>query len=152
MKQTPFPGDDLRQRREALGLSEGDVFRTIYVPVRYVRAMEEGDFSTVPSLCYAAGFVRTYCKFLQLEPERYIDRLHACTQPAHGVLRPDTAASSGSQPAWLQDVIAWAAICALIAFGWFAYSVVFRPNADVNETRVEAGDVDESQTSSAPAD
>jgi cytoskeletal protein RodZ len=151
MKLTQFPGDGLRQHREALGLSQADVFRMIHVPVSYVRAMEEGDFSAVPSSCYAVGFIRTYCTFLGLEPERYVDSFRACTEPSHRFLRHDPASRRGGS-LWVQDAMSWVAICALIAFGWYAYSAVFRPNADANETRVEAGAVEGMQDQPGPVE
>ena len=151
MKLTEFPGENLRQHREALGLSQADVFRMIHIPVPYVRAMEQGDFSDVPSSCYAVGFIRTYCTFLGVEPERYVDSFRACTGPARRFLRHD-AKSRRRGSLWVQDAMTWMTICALIAFGWYAYSAVVRPNADAAETRVEAGAVEETQDQTVPPD
>ena len=72
MKQTGFPGHELREQRQELGLSPSDVYRKTRIPMRYLSAMEEGDVSSLPPMCYAQGFVKTYCAFLGLDAERYL--------------------------------------------------------------------------------
>ena len=81
MSHGEFPGDILRARREARGLTLTDVHRDIHVPVAYIRALEAGDLDALPETTYAMGFLNTYCHFLELDPEPLADGFRACTQP-----------------------------------------------------------------------
>jgi hypothetical protein len=70
MKSIPtFPGSELRARREELGFSIYEAFRKTRVPANYIEALEQGDILNLPATCYAAGFLKTYCEFLGLNPE-----------------------------------------------------------------------------------
>ncbi len=140
MNQTDFPGDELRERREELGLSTADVYRKTRIPISYLVAMERGAVTELPPMCYAAGFVRTYCRFLKLDPERFCDCLRACTQPPPGrFLRRTSSSPAWTWPSWLNETLTWAAVCAGFLLAWFTYSAVLRPNADATDSHVEAG-------------
>jgi len=139
MKQALFPGDELRQRREELGLSSADVYRRTRIPISYLDAMEQGSVAELPSMCYALGFVRTYCRYLVRDPERYCDGLRACTQPVPGrFLRRKLSSPDWSIPAWFNEAVVWLGVCLVIAAAWFAYTVLVRPNADAADSHVEA--------------
>jgi hypothetical protein len=142
MKVAQFPGNELRQRREELGLSPADVYRRTRIPMPYLAAMEQGNVADLPPKCYALGFIRTYCRFLGLEPERFCDCLHACTQPPPGrFLRRHASSAGWSRPVWFNEAAAWFGVCLIIAFTWFAYTILLRPNADVTDSHVDAGAV-----------
>lgn len=134
-----FPGGQLRERREALGLSVRDVYRKLHVPVEYVVALEAGDIDGLPDECYAVGFARTYATFLELDANRYADTLKGAIRQ---VRLADTSARTvrlqQSFP-WMQGVLTWAAIVGVVLATWMAYSLIVRPQADGTEDRVEAG-------------
>jgi hypothetical protein len=46
--------------------------------------------------------------------------------------------------------MAWAAVCAVIALGWFTYTVVVQPNARPMETRAHAATADDIRVPETP--
>ncbi len=57
-------GDELREEREAKGLSLDDVRRSLGVPVHYLEAMEGVDSPLVADAFYVVPFLRRYADFL----------------------------------------------------------------------------------------
>ncbi|MCX5771602.1 MAG: helix-turn-helix domain-containing protein [Candidatus Hydrogenedentes bacterium] len=142
MSYTAFPGNNLRQRRESLGVSIYEAYRNTRVPVKYIELMERGDVASLPGECYSVGFLRTYCQFLELEPDPYVDTLRACSRPAP-VRFPRSRAELERGAPWMQDLMTWAVIMAVILLGWVTYAVVFRPQGEVMDKRVAAGVVND---------
>lgn len=82
MSYMPFPGSEIRQRRESLGLSVYEAYRHTRVPVKYIEIIERGDVAALPGECYSVGFLRTYCQFLEIDPDPYVDCMRAMSRPA----------------------------------------------------------------------
>lgn len=59
-------GAALKSKREGLGLSLEDVERDTKIRRAFLAAIEEGDYSAIPGMVYARGFVRNYCDYLGL--------------------------------------------------------------------------------------
>lgn len=144
MSQPVFPGNVLRERREALGMDWPEVDKHIHVPVRYLEAFERGNLRALPSHTYAAGFLTTYCRFLDLDPDPFLDSLRSCTQSPGAVGRflGSNRDDNGGRPEWFVDAMTWGAICALLVLSWLTYSVVVAPFAKSAEMRVNAGAVE----------
>ncbi|HEX9089974.1 MAG TPA: helix-turn-helix domain-containing protein, partial [Anaerolineales bacterium] len=62
-------GQKLRSQRELMGLSLGDVERHTHIRMHYVRALEEGDLSHLPSPVQGRGMLSNYASFLGLNTE-----------------------------------------------------------------------------------
>jgi len=140
MNDGKFPGNTLQARREELGLSRLDVHDRIHVPVEYIAALEEGTFAALPVAAYTRGFLRTYCQFLDLPPEPFMDRLEVSTRPAAaGRYLKRRVDNAEERPRWLRDLLAWGAVCAVLVLGWLTYAVIVRPMAENTGARVEAG-------------
>lgn len=135
-----FPGESLKVLREENDLSREDVYRKLRIPADFVAKLEDGNLNGVPSTTYAVGFLKTYCAFLEVDHRPYVEALLAETQPIRGFLA--TAADAETRPAWLSDAIVWASICALLAFGWLSYAVVFEPEAEEGRGQVQADSLD----------
>ena len=60
-------GDELRQRREALGLDLGEVAATLRIKPTYLAALEAGRPEELPGAVYAIGFLRAYADYLRLD-------------------------------------------------------------------------------------
>jgi cytoskeleton protein RodZ len=148
MSHTPFPGNEIRLRRESLGVSVYEAYRHTRVPVKYIELIERGDVASLPGECYSVGFLRTYCQFLELDPDPYVDCLRAFSRPAPARFPRSRAELERGAPAWMQDMLTWAVIMAVILLGWVTYAVVFRPQSEVTDKRVSAGVVNDT----APAD
>jgi hypothetical protein len=65
---TEFTGPILRQLREGCEATLDDVFRVTKVSVKYLHALEENDYQSLPSPAYVRGYVREYARFLGLDP------------------------------------------------------------------------------------
>jgi cytoskeleton protein RodZ len=64
---TPTLGSMLREAREHLGMSIGDVANQIKFAPRQIEALEADDFKTMPEAAFLKGFVRSYGKLLQMD-------------------------------------------------------------------------------------
>jgi cytoskeleton protein RodZ len=62
-------GVKLRDQREHLNLSLGDVERHTHVRQRYLAALEEGRMEALPSTVQGRGMLNNYASFLQLDSE-----------------------------------------------------------------------------------
>ena len=65
-------GNTLSRARRARGVTFEDVERDTHVSRRYLQALESEDFSVFPAPVYARGFLRTYSRYLGLNPEELI--------------------------------------------------------------------------------
>ncbi len=62
-------GDLLREAREAQGHTLEEVEKATRIRLKYLEALEAGDFAALPSRAQARGFLRNYAQFLGLEVE-----------------------------------------------------------------------------------
>ena len=153
MNHAAFPGHELRERREELRLTADDIYRRIRVPAQFVESIEAGAVHNLPAACYSVGFLKTYCQLLNVDANRYVDTYQACVRPNTRFLRrthSDAPARKAPAPRWMGEAMAWDAVCAVIAFGWFACSVVVRPDAEPAEQRAHAATVDDLRVPATP--
>ena len=67
-------GAGLRATREASGRSLAELTVATRVHTRYLIALEEGDFSALPSRVFATGYVRAYAEALGLDEQLAVER------------------------------------------------------------------------------
>ncbi len=87
-------GEQLREAREARGLSLEDAERATRIRARQLAAMEAGDFSGFASPAQARGFLRSYAAYLGLDAETLLANL-ATNSRKRGFFAP---AASGRKP------------------------------------------------------
>jgi len=63
------PGDRLRIARESRDLSIEDVAVRLKLDVRKIRALEQGDIADFAAPVFAAGYLRTYARLMELSEE-----------------------------------------------------------------------------------
>jgi cytoskeleton protein RodZ len=68
-------GQRLREARQARSLSLEEAAQTTRIRVRYLAAMEEGDYESLPSAAQARGFLRAYAGYLGLDPQPLLEDL-----------------------------------------------------------------------------
>ncbi len=61
-------GDTLREARQRLGLTLSEVESATRIRRRYLEALEVEDFDALPAPVYVKGFLRTYARYLGLDP------------------------------------------------------------------------------------
>lgn len=137
-----FPGDELKARRLEAGLTRKDVRRKLHVPSDFVKALEDGAWELLPSSVYTVGFTRTYCAFLGLNPEPYVEAVLIGKQTRWNVPGFGMAKSPSKRPVWVGDIIMWAAILAIAALGWATYTAVVRPDSGQDSGKVQAETLD----------
>ncbi|MGY6533946.1 MAG: helix-turn-helix domain-containing protein [Pararhodobacter sp.] len=67
-------GDLLRGERATLSKSLLDVQRELHIRATYIAAIENGDLSVFETPSFVAGFVRSYARYLGMDPEWVYDR------------------------------------------------------------------------------
>jgi cytoskeletal protein RodZ len=68
----PALGERFRAAREARGLTLSDVAENIRIRSVYLAAIEDENWSAIGAPVYIRGFLRTYARFLGLEPEEVV--------------------------------------------------------------------------------
>jgi hypothetical protein len=66
-------GEVLRTAREAKGVDLPRVERDTKIRVRYLTALETGDYGELPGAVYTKGFLRNYGAYLGLDPDYLVD-------------------------------------------------------------------------------
>ncbi|WP_227935871.1 helix-turn-helix domain-containing protein [Alkalihalobacillus deserti] len=67
-------GQQLKEAREQNKISLDDLQQTTKIQKRYLIAIEEGRFDTLPGIFYARAFVKTYAEAIGLDPEPLFDQ------------------------------------------------------------------------------
>jgi len=70
-------GNSLREARERQARSFPDLERKTQIRSRYLRALEEENFSAMPALAYTRGFLRVYAEELGLDGQLYVDEFNS---------------------------------------------------------------------------
>ncbi len=70
-------GPALREARERRGLSYSQVEAETAIRSRYVRALEEEEFSILPGPVYTKGFLRAYAEYLNLDGQLFVDEFNS---------------------------------------------------------------------------
>ena len=131
-----FDGTQLNERRSELDLSFEQASERCAVPPRLIEALESGNLDAMPGESYAIGFLRSYCRSIDIQPEGHVTALkEAFRETASAQGKPSKAPLIRTPKFALPrlnlnlspELQAWLAVCALFALGWFAYSVVVHP-------------------------
>lgn len=103
-------GSELQLERESRGISLEAVAEGTKVSARYLRALETDDARNLPGGVFNRGMVRSYCRFLGLPEEEWLDRFSAYDPPepepdlaefAENVKRSRPAAAPNVRRRWL---------------------------------------------------
>ncbi len=110
-------GQRLAEARESRQISLEQAERDTRIRLKYLMAMEAGDFDTLPNPVVARGFLRNYAQYLGLDPEPLVEVLRSALpetattlqRPRHegpSVLEMDlTAPRGGGLSTWLSALL-----------------------------------------------
>lgn len=101
-------GSHLKEKREEKGYSIEEVAEATNIASRYLRAIEEHDFSQFPADVYAKGFIRSYAKFLDLDAQSLMME-YSLNFEAQNEATPDTGTRD--------QMLYWVAISFLVVVG-----------------------------------
>lgn len=88
-------GDIIRGERATMGKSLLDVQRELHIRATYIAAIEAGDLSAFEAPSFVAGYVRSYARYLGMDPDWCYQRFCAETNFA---INPDLERSPVSRP------------------------------------------------------
>lgn len=142
-------GLELRQAREAMGLSLREVSERTKIRQPALRAIESDDLRQLPGGAIGRGFVKLYAREVGLDPhvmaERFDEQRESTFNGGLGV-DPGAAAGARSDTAWFTPARAAMVLAAVavLAVGYYA----LRPGSEVPVTAEETSTAAES---AAPA-
>lgn len=144
-------GNELRQRRCELKRSVDEASLACTIPKDLINALEDGDLEKLPHHSFAAGLLRSYCEYLDLPPEGYVTILYETRSRAEHASAPSLKRKAWRVPRLNfptlrirvpKEFQTWLAVCALLLLGWFTYSTVIRPTADIAQSHVQAASIE----------
>ena len=84
-----LPGVRLRERRESNHLSREEVAHHLRLDAQLIKALEEDDYSRLPSPAYICGYLRSYARLLKL-PEDEIVQAYSHGEQIQSALIPES--------------------------------------------------------------
>jgi len=143
-------GEEFRAARVARALSLSDVSEQIHIRSVYLEGIENGDWSSIGAPVYVRGFLRTYARFLGLDPEAAVAAYAARsgtsavtpTAPARSVpisMRSQSARTStptSKRSGGVPPVLAMLSVVAVLVIGAVVYLALAPPGADSKRARV----------------
>lgn len=87
------PGRQLREGRDARGLTQQEIAVKLHLHQRMVAALEDDDFDQLPSPIYVRGYLRNYARLLGLDP-KHIVAAYDGSESEHPELKPPLQAPS----------------------------------------------------------
>lgn len=111
-------GDGLRQARELSGRSLAELSVATRVHTRYLIALEQNDWSSLPSRVFSIGYVRAYAGALGLDEQLAVERFkRECPDPSVP-LQPPVGVAFEEVRRYSPRVIGAAAMIAVAVLGW----------------------------------
>lgn len=117
-------GNSLREARVRRGLDYPEVELATKIRAKYVRALEDEEFSILPGDTYIKGFLRTYADYLGLDGQLYVDEYASRfapdwrEEPPLRRSRPNTRDRGIERRAVLLALLGIAALTALVIVAW----------------------------------
>jgi len=114
-------GEILRKAREEKGLSYSEIEEVTKIRSWYLEALEKENYDVLPGRAYTKGFLRTYSKFLGLNPEEIIALYNSSLEPESTELKPPLTPIQ-STPVWFRPtVLVVMAVIAIVIVGGLVY-------------------------------
>ncbi len=121
----PGLGDELRAAREARGLSLSDVSEQIHIRSIYLRSIEEEDWTAIAAPVYVRGFIRTYARYLGLDPQAAVERYNAVAAheeaPQVRAISTEVRGARGPSPLVLVGTLVAVALVAYVGYSFYQF-------------------------------
>ena len=89
----------------------------------YLTALEESDYETLPPIPYGVGYVRTYARYLGLNPERAVKLYKAASQVEEQSKDDDDEQTPEANKSNGRHMLAGVVALAVLYGGWHLYTV-----------------------------
>lgn len=76
-RHSPSQAAWLEQQRLRAGLSLDEIADRTKISIRFLRAIEAGDFEQLPAGIFATSYIRQYAEAIGTEPEKILSRYRA---------------------------------------------------------------------------
>lgn len=117
-------GKFLKQAREKNGYNIEQVARETHISKRYLRALEDEDFSVFPGETYAIGFLRNYAEYLELDPEEIVALYKNLKIQEQPVPMDELLETKPKKWGFSRIIVLVVILAALGAGGYFLYKVL----------------------------
>ncbi len=67
-------GEFLKEQRLKLKVNLNQIAKDTNISIKYLEAIENDEYSAFPGEAYLKGFLRTYCKYISLDPDEVINK------------------------------------------------------------------------------
>lgn len=126
-------GSILRAKRKAQGLDLLEVELETKIAIKYLKAIEKGNFELLPEPLYTRGFVLRYVNFLGLDAQKLLDvfeqeykafnqiRHFGSKQSKEGLLRPEVKDHWLRAPKTVTPEVIWGTGISLLLVGVLGY-------------------------------
>jgi cytoskeleton protein RodZ len=84
-----LPGRRLREKRESNHLSREEVAHHLRLDAQLITALEDDDYSRLPSPAYICGYLRSYARLLKLNEDEIV-RAYSHGEQIHAALIPES--------------------------------------------------------------
>ena len=111
-------GDGLRRARESSGKSLADLSAETKVHSRFLTALEQNDWSSLPSRVFAIGYVRGYAAALGLDEQLAVERFKRDSPDTSAPLKAPIGIAFEDVKRYSPRIIAVVAVAALAIVGW----------------------------------
>ena len=116
-------GNSLREARLRQQLDFVDIERVTKIRPKYLRALEDESFETLPAQTYVKGFLRTYAEHLGLDGQLYVDEYNSryVTREEDPPFRPRRSARRGKgveSSVVLGAIVGIAVVFGLVIAAW----------------------------------
>lgn len=130
----PDLGERFRAAREARGLSLSDVAEQIRIRSVYLAAIEDENWPAIGAPVYVRGFLRTYARFLGLEPEEVVGEFNGANAEREVPKAASAASFDAPAAAGPSRNLSWmiwvASAVAVLLIGFVVYNeMTFRQRA-----------------------
>lgn len=95
-------GEYLKKEREAKGIPLKEIAGATHIGLRFLEAIEQEDFKTLPGEIFVRGFIKTYANYIGLDSNEILDRYTKCfekkKEEREGGKTPETEIKPSSYP------------------------------------------------------
>jgi cytoskeleton protein RodZ len=108
-------GENLRREREMRGITLQEISAATKISVRFLKSLENEDFSSLPGGIFNRSFVRAYARYLGLDEDPLIEEYQLAANPkADNDLSQFSPPKAYSRPEYSTRRTLWVAIIAVV--------------------------------------
>jgi cytoskeleton protein RodZ len=133
-------GEELRRRREELGLTLAQISESTRIGTRFLKAIESDDFAILPEGIYTRSFIRSYARQVRMDEDQALrlyqeqtGRDEALTDVAAAVEEKPFVYKEPSSGFWPAAAVALALALVLSTGAWALYRYVQNSQLPVSE-------------------